>query len=423
MRLILPYFLISIIALGINGVGYTATKIAFVTSTQGSGNLDSWPEILALPNPKPTGLAAGDKICQIRAAAANLPEPQTFVAWLSDENSDAYCRVFGNATIKGKRWGVNTVCEQSPAPTGAGPWMRVDGEPFADKIELALTVNNERVFTPLNRDEFGQEIPLNQQMFTATSLYGTFLTETSCNGWTSADINLKVIAGGMGLTGIGWTNDVQIGCHKSATRLICLQSGLNGDPLPNKTRWGHRGAFLTASVGSGKLSTWQLAEGKKGIAAGDAVCQKEATDRGFYQPKSYKAYLSDSVISAIQRFQHDAPWIRPDGLIVANGIASLASSSLSASALARPLNVNSNGAFRYDKAWTGTSPAGTTILGQHCNNWDENTASFSGNYGRSEAMNSHWVNQVSQPCNIPLPLYCFSDADVIFWSGFQTPTL
>ena len=40
-----------------------------------------------------TGLAAADSICQQKATAAAMPG--TYVAWLSDGTSDAYCRAFG----------------------------------------------------------------------------------------------------------------------------------------------------------------------------------------------------------------------------------------------------------------------------------------------------------------------------------------
>lgn len=127
-----------------------ATKIAFVTSVTGTGNLNSW----SAANGK-TGLEAADQICRTLAANADppLPEspgPETFVAWLSDSNNDAYCRVFG---LTGKK---STNCGQMQPPMGAGSWMRVDGQPFAGKIEKVI--NSGHIFTPLRITENNNEL-------------------------------------------------------------------------------------------------------------------------------------------------------------------------------------------------------------------------------------------------------------------------
>lgn len=70
-------------------------RLAFVTSVQGNANLQTWADANGL-----SGLAAADRICRQRATAAGLAEADQFVAWMSDSNDDAYCRVHG---LPGKR--------------------------------------------------------------------------------------------------------------------------------------------------------------------------------------------------------------------------------------------------------------------------------------------------------------------------------
>jgi hypothetical protein len=68
-------------------VGWTPSILVFTTSARGPGDLGSWPEASG------TGLAAGDAICRNLAAAAHLPAPHAFVAWLSDSTTDARDRL------------------------------------------------------------------------------------------------------------------------------------------------------------------------------------------------------------------------------------------------------------------------------------------------------------------------------------------
>ena len=74
--------------------------VTFVTSVTGKGDLECWPDAGMA-----TGLAAGDAICQARATAAGLANPSNFVAWISDMNDDAYCRVHNFSGTKAANCG------------------------------------------------------------------------------------------------------------------------------------------------------------------------------------------------------------------------------------------------------------------------------------------------------------------------------
>ena len=69
--------------------------ITFVTSATGPGELGAWDEAGAQ-----VGLAAGDAICRNLAAAARLPAPSSFVAWLSDAATDAIDRLANDGPFR-----------------------------------------------------------------------------------------------------------------------------------------------------------------------------------------------------------------------------------------------------------------------------------------------------------------------------------
>ena len=147
----------------------------FATSVTGSGDLSTWADANGA-----TGIDAGDQICQARALAASLPEPANFVAWLSDSNDDAYCRING---LTGER---DNNCGQAQLPVNAGPWLRTDGQPFAESIELALAPENIS-FLPPRFDEFGNELfESSNESFVRTGTDSSGRgTTNNCSDWSS----------------------------------------------------------------------------------------------------------------------------------------------------------------------------------------------------------------------------------------------
>lgn len=127
----------------------------FVTSTSGPGDLSSWPEAGG-----ETGIAAGDAICQARAAAAGLAKPERFIAWLSDGAHDAADRLTLN-----------------------GPWTRIDGVPVADSL---ADLKDGQLHTAISFDENGEAQPY-KRAWTGTTPSGTY-AGWSCAGWSSASV-------------------------------------------------------------------------------------------------------------------------------------------------------------------------------------------------------------------------------------------
>lgn len=134
-------------------LGWSPGALAFVTSQTGQGDLGAWPQAGG-----ETGLAAGDAICRSLAAAAHLPVPESFVAWLSDGTVDARDRVTVDASFR-----------------------RVDHYPIAgshaDLIDGIAT-------NSLHVDEHGSHALLSYGTQTGTFGDGT-ATLDHCDGWTS----------------------------------------------------------------------------------------------------------------------------------------------------------------------------------------------------------------------------------------------
>jgi hypothetical protein len=394
---------------------------AFVTSTSGNGNLASWAD--AGNN---AGLAAGDAICQARATAAGLPNPTQFGAWLSDASNDAYCRAFtsGGGTLA-------NACGQISLPTGAGPWVRLDGLPFASTIENALrnvpglpaNYQDGVVFSPLLLDENGHALPSFSLLFTATQPTGTYDNvggHADCGGWTTSDSSLV----GYGISTAStnsWTAAGSIKCSVNpgfSAHLICMQKD-PGESLSGYTHFGNRVAFVTRTTPvTGDLSQAPpaLAANTFGINAGDSICQADAVVGHLYQPKSFKALLtSNGSGNIMDRFQFDGPWFRPDGLLLAHNKAEIVSNILTV-----PPNVSeTNEYLGVTGILTGANADGSPS-GKDCNGWTSASAAVTGTTGIANR-SAGWIGGYGAvACSFPnSSLLCLSDADVVFHSEFE----
>ncbi len=376
-------------------------KLVFITSETGSGNLgDStdWPHNGGL-----TGLAAGDAICRNLATEAGLPNPLDFVAWLSDSTNDAYCRIHDLTGTKA------TNCGQASLPDWAGPWVRMDGFPFAESIDLALSPPG-MVYAPVVFDEWGSQAV--GYMFTATDEQGeAMLTWGTCSDWTSA-ASTNVACGSSQGTTDRWTKVGVCQCDNTRS-LVCIEAGGPGADLPS---FGHDGAtvFVTSVGGTGDLSSWPEAGGQVGIDAGDAICQALADAAGLVDPGPYKAWLSDSITDARDRLTHDGPWVRLDGVPVAFSKADLTDQWLFSS-------INHSETGDYNNLWvqTGTQVDGTWA-GQDCSGWTDGSSGTAAK-GISPYAHYGWTAASNQSCSSMARLYCFSDWDswYLFIDGFE----
>lgn len=387
-------------------------RVAFVTSWFGGGDLSTWMPAGVGAD----GLDAADWVCQYLAQDAGLDRPEDFVAWLSDSNDDAYCRIHG---FTGKK---TDNCGLTELPSNAGPWVRTDGAPFAERIYLMLGENGQ-VKTPAVLDENGIEALELRYYFTATHVEGGYDYHGACSDWTSS-ATVPVVVGDAFDTTKSWTEDQPVDQNcEGPHRLLCMQTG-PGAPLPPSFQGGAM-AFVTSPGGAGDLSQWLEAGGEEGRAAADSVCRLRADAAGLPAADSFVAFLSDSGLAedpdAVDRLTLDGPWIRTDGLRIAQTRADLVDGRLDV-----PLNVDEFGTFYSNwGAWTGTTTSGLAT-GADCVGWTAGTSGATGTLGLVNTISGEWVEAgVPAGCGLaPVRLYCFSNAfEVLFKDDMESAGL
>jgi len=174
---------------------------------------------------------------------------------------------------------------------------------------------------------------------------------------------------------------------------------------------------VTSADWTGNLGSWPQAGGATGLAAGDAICQYLATDAGLEAPGSFLAWLSNSTTDAIDRFSYDGPWIRVDGVKIADSRADLVDGELFSA-----LNVKEDGKYLGNYgAWTGTSTSGLGT-GDHCDGWTSADPATNGTRAVVNATGANWTEKNAMQCSDGgMRLYCFSQiATVIFVDGFES---
>lgn len=378
----------------------------FMTSIKGTGNLSTWPDAHGQ-----TGLQAADEICRTRAAEASIPDPQRYIAFLSDSNTDAYCRVHGAAG----RVYVNQ-CGLSTLPTGAGPWYRMDGLPAIDVSQNAFLYFPDAGYVPRHilYDEFGAELPpypSNDNLaFSGTMENGVLVNPNyTCSDWTSTSGEVDLASA---YRGVDWTSTNSWTCDHEL-RLVCMQKSLNGSPLTRRKPATARMAFVTSVGGTGDLSTWSDADGNSSAAAADAICRNRALQAALPLSSTYKAWISTALDDAIDRLHNDGPLYRTDGVLIAKSYDELAGGVLLA-----PLQVDEfsrpQPAFN---VWTGTLRNGRSS-GFTCNSWvDEGAGARMGFLNAADAFWTEYPGSLAACSNSELRLYCIGDNDSLFLDG------
>jgi hypothetical protein len=141
------------------------------------------------------------------------------------------------------------------------------------------------------------------------------------------------------------------------------------------------------------------------LAVADSICQTRATAAGLSNPGNFKAWLSDGSTDAISRMISNGPWVRTDGLKIADSKTDLTDGSIFTA-----IDKTEAGDTLMTTVWTGSLADGTKAVGT-CSNWLDNTVAFNGQIGLSHtAASEWWTSFYSQACNGELrALYCFED--------------
>lgn len=146
-----------------------------------------------------------------------------------------------------------------------------------------------------------------------------------------------------------------------------------------------------------------------GLEGADQRCRSLAAQQNLPNFAGFKAWLSDSKVSAKERmFRGRGRYVLVNGLVVVESW-----DALLAGELQNPINVTEKSETKNYLAWTGTMPDGSAAVGaDHCADWsgllDENLAF----YGRNGEISSEWTIAeafVGQPsvCASEIGLYCF----------------
>lgn len=168
----------------------------------------------------------------------------------------------------------------------------------------------------------------------------------------------------------------------------------DGDGCSSSCAKEYKIVFLTSKTYSGNLG---------GLDGADTICNDLALDAGL--PGTYKAWLSDSVISVSERFTHAGPYILVDGTIIADGWTELTGGYLS-----NPINRDENNySYGNQGVWTNTQWNGEIkdySEYYNCKNWTASSSS-SGVYGSSSSIYYFWTDNSKINCSYSRRLYCF----------------
>lgn len=154
--------------------------------------------------------------------------------------------------------------------------------------------------------------------------------------------------------------------------------------------------FVTSTAYAGDLG---------GLDGADAHCQVAASSAGL--SGIWRAWLGTSGTSPLVRLQHgDLPYVRLDGVVVADDWADLTDG-----ALAAPIAIDETGAHvpAADAiVWTASDAAGASMGGM-CSDWSEQNSG--GFYGDANGADATWAHIACQPCTLQARLYCFEELE------------
>jgi len=396
----------------VRGGGFTEPNYIFTSLASGSGDLSSW--LGAGSGSQIETTKAADRICRAEAQRAQLPNADEYIAWLSDENDDAYCRAHG---LKGT---VAEQCGQDVLPDNAGPWVRLDGKSFGGKLTDLLAPSRpirSVQFAPFSTTGFVNRFTA---AFTGTDASGIGVPGLNCNNWE--DSQAEAVLGSLNIATNEWSGTGVGSCDSNSTTLMCLRPGeFSGGTFPTELPIARK-VFVTTESGPGDLSQWPDAVGMTGIDAGDEICRAHASRAGLEQSDHYRAWLSDdeiTIINAIDRFEYDGILLSTDGYTVTRSLQSLVTSGVPNIRV----NLNEFGvAFPNQQTgvWTGTVSDGTARSGSTCDGWTDDQAR--GIRGIVGSIRSTWTASILEgPCDVSAHLYCFADFadEVPLASGFE----
>ena len=176
-------------------------------------------------------------------------------------------------------------------------------------------------------------------------------------------------------------------------------------PLASDSCTLHMTADRTAAVSFGRYnyvfatSTIQPNGNLGGLVGADAICQKLADQAKL--PGTFRAWLSDNVINAIDRLGTARGWVRPDGAPFADTPAQIVAGAVLHAPLLNELGNDLDSGLMA----TGTYDDGTG--GYNCDGWTSGGATSYFVKGDRGAGAGCWTYFGTGQCDQPFNLYCF----------------
>lgn len=161
---------------------------------------------------------------------------------------------------------------------------------------------------------------------------------------------------------------------------------------------GAKRVFITSTQYSGDLALHGSAA--DGLDGGDALCQLAADAAAL--GGQWRAWLSATNISAIDRIDDVGPWYRLDGTIVFQNKASIVTAGPLVS-----IDVDENGNDPMSSAWTGTQNSGVPDLFR-CEDWTSESFQKQATTGFTTTLTlDFWTESSTHTCDFENSLYCF----------------
>jgi hypothetical protein len=137
-----------------------------------------------------------------------------------------------------------------------------------------------------------------------------------------------------------------------------------------------------------------------GLAGADTKCAARATAAGL--TGTFKAWLGSGSSGPSTTFtQASIPYVRVDGVVVANNWADLTDGTLDAT-----ISVTEAGAAVGGDAWTNVQTDGDPNGASDCSNWGDDNFLNTGNVGNPGSTTSTWTANSFGTCNNSKRLYC-----------------
>jgi hypothetical protein len=154
-----------------------------------------------------------------------------------------------------------------------------------------------------------------------------------------------------------------------------------------------------AFVSSGTFAT------SAGLHAADSLCAAEARAAGL--SGSFKALLAVDGASAASRFDlRGSPWVRLDGVAIADDASAFANGKLNA-----PIDVTAFGAYAVNAGWAWTGAyTPQQVSATTCSSWTSASADIWGIVAMVRDLSSGGMDAGTLPCNFgPYPVFCLQE--------------